>query len=64
MSNLVNQFREEIEAFLKESGINATDLGKQAVNDPAFVLDIRNGRAPKLDTVDKVRAFMAKLRAA
>jgi predicted transcriptional regulator len=58
MTDSATKFREEIEAFLRENEISATAFGKKAMNDPKFVFDIREGRKPSLDAVDKVRAFM------
>lgn len=62
---LIEQFCQEVEAFLAESQMNATALGREALNDPGFVFDLRSGRAPSLRTVERVREFMvAKSRAA
>lgn len=52
------QFLEEIENYLTESGMDPTTFGKSAMNDPRFVFDIRNGRSPSGRTVDKVRAWV------
>lgn len=52
------QLLDEIEAFLKASGMSATAFGTQALNDPAFVQDLRDGRDPKLSTADRIREFM------
>ena len=52
------QFLSEVEAFIKRSGINATNFGIEAVNDPGFVRDLRRGRNPTLGMVDRVHAFM------
>ena len=59
-----DQFREQVEAFLKANRVTATDFGRQAVGDPSFVLNLRRGRSPKLVTVDKVLAFIAQCEAA
>ena len=36
----------------------ATKFGRLAVRDPRFVLDLRNGRAPRATTEKRVREFM------
>lgn len=51
---------EKIEAFLKANGISATAFGKDAMNDPAFVQNLRDGRDPKMSTAQKVEDFMAE----
>lgn len=52
-------FVAEVEAFLRLSGLNATQFGKDALNDTRFVFMIRKGRSPSLKTVERVREFMA-----
>ena len=53
-------FKAEIEAFIKEHKIAATRFGKEAVGDPKFVFDIRQGRAPSWRTAERVKAFMER----
>lgn len=48
-----------IERHLRRHDIPATRFGREAVNDPRFVLDLRNGREPRPETRDRVLAFMA-----
>jgi hypothetical protein len=38
--------------------MNASDLGRSAIGDTGFVLELRRGRSPRLQTVDKVLAWM------
>ena len=52
----------EIETFLKETGMSATRFGDDAMGDRPLVMRLRAGRDVKLATVDKIRAFMAKHR--
>ena len=49
---------QEIEAFLKATGMSATAFGIKALNDPPFVQQLRDGRDPKLSTAERCRAFM------
>lgn len=51
-------FRARVEAYLAKAGVTPTQFGKDAVNDPNFVRDLRGGRAPSLVTVDKVLQFI------
>ena len=63
MSTISSQFRERVEAFLRATGFRATEFGRQAVGDSAFVLNLRRGRSPTLATADKVLAFIDELEA-
>jgi hypothetical protein len=47
-----------VEKFLKISNMPATRFGREAVKDPRFVFDLRNGREPRLRTIRRVRAFL------
>ncbi len=48
----------EVEKFLKSSNMPAAKFGREAVKDPRFVFDLRNGREPRPRTVERVRAFL------
>lgn len=63
MSTRENLLR-EIEEFLKQTGMSPTTFGTKAVGDRALMISLRDGRDPKLSTVDKIRSFMAKERKA
>ena len=52
---------EWIENHLKEQQISATRFGRQAVGDPRFVIDLRNGRKPRRKTVMKLEAYLTEL---
>lgn len=56
--NRSKQFLHDIEAFLAATGTSASSFGIRAVNDSAFVGDVRDGRSVSLGLVDKVYAFM------
>lgn len=58
MSTPAQTFIDEIDAFLKSSGMTASAFGRQAVNDPNFVGDIRKGRMPNLGLVARVQKFI------
>lgn len=52
----------EIDAFLARTGMEPSRLGKDAVNDPAFVHRLRAGADVRTRTVDRIREFMAAYR--
>jgi hypothetical protein len=52
-----------VEAFIQASGIKRSELGRQAVGDPSFVLNLRRGRCPTLATADKVEAYILRCEA-
>ncbi len=51
-----------IERFLREDGISASRFGREAVNDPRLVHDMRRGRELRLRTEKHVLAYMASRR--
>lgn len=56
---MVGAFQERIIRFLaNHPSVTATRLGEEALRDPAFVGNIRNGRMPRLDTAEKVIRWM------
>lgn len=52
-----------IEAYLKRSRTPPTRFGREAVRDPRFVMDLRNGRHPRAATVRRVVAFLDRAEA-
>lgn len=63
MSNARTRFIAEIESFMSKHGLEATTFGKMCLNDTAFLHKLREGRNPRLDTVEEVRAWMADYKA-
>ncbi|MGB7407778.1 MAG: hypothetical protein WA908_04680 [Pontixanthobacter sp.] len=47
-----------IEKFLRTTGMPATKFGRLATHDSRFVLDLRNGRIPRITTERRVEHFM------
>ncbi len=47
-----------IEKYIRARNIAPTRFGRDAVRDPRFVLDLRNGREPRRGTVKRVIAFI------
>ena len=63
MSTPAQDFLDEIEAFLKRTGMSATAFGRSALNDPNFVHDLRDGRMPNLGLVGRVHRFIRSQKA-
>jgi hypothetical protein len=52
------QLQREVEKFLRRSNIAPARFGRDAMGDPRFVFDLRNGRDPRPETVARVRAYL------
>ncbi|MBO9602670.1 MAG: hypothetical protein J7496_09215 [Novosphingobium sp.] len=50
----------KVEIFLRRTGMPATKFGRLAAQDPRFVLDLRNGREPRVATERRIEHFMNK----
>ena len=50
----------KIEVFLRQTRMPPTKFGRLAARDPRFVFDLRNGRAPRPSTEQRVEHFMNK----
>ena len=48
----------EVEKFLRQTDVAPTRFGRDAVGDPRFVFDLRNGRDPRPSTIARVRAYL------
>lgn len=48
----------DVEKYLKARDIAAARFGREAMGDPRFVFDLRNGREPRARTVRKIRAYL------
>jgi hypothetical protein len=58
MMMIPTEFLATIEAFLAKAGMTASRFGKDAVGDPNFVLDIRNGRSPSIKVAMRALEFI------
>lgn len=47
-----------VEKFLRRTGTAPTRFGRDAVGDPRFVSDLRNGREPRETTERRVHAYL------
>lgn len=59
--SLLDDFVSEVEAFLARHRMAAGTFGRDAFKDPNFVFDLRKGRCPNLEVVDRARDFMAQV---
>ena len=48
----------EVEKFLRMSKIPPARFGREAMGDPRFVFDLRNGREPRPRTIARIRQFL------
>ena len=58
MAGFQTSLRQAIEAFIQQRGMSRTRFGEAALGDPSFVTVFRRGRSPRLDTADRLLAFM------
>ena len=47
-----------VERYLRWSGTPPTRFGREAVHDPRFVFDLRNGREPRPATAARVSDYL------
>lgn len=57
-SMTTHELIEEIDAFLKRSGMTQSAFGLRALNDSHFVRRLREGKDVRLRTVARLRQFM------
>ncbi|AEI38229.1 MAG: hypothetical protein ABF461_08390 [Zymomonas mobilis subsp. pomaceae] len=48
----------KIEKYLSATGMTPTRFGRDALNDPRFVLDLRRGREPRRRTLSRVLTYL------
>lgn len=48
----------EIDLYLSLSGMTQTRFSVSATGDRSFVTNVRNGRQPRADMIDRVRDYM------
>ena len=49
----------QINAYLRQARMSPTRFGRDCLGDPNFVLNLRDGRAPRPETERRVLAFIA-----
>ena len=50
--------RRRIELYLRRNRMSPTRFGRESVNDPRFVFDLRNGRELREKTTARVAAWL------
>ncbi len=50
-----------VEHHLRQYRISPARFGREAVGDPSFVFDLRDGRRPRAPTVAKVDCYIAQV---
>lgn len=58
MSSTLGRFKLRVETFLSSTGMKPSRLGSEALGDPNFVFEVRCGRKPNPDLMDRVDAYM------
>ena len=48
----------DVENFLRNSRVAPARFGREAMGDPRFVFDLRNGRDPRPETVARILAYL------
>lgn len=48
----------DVEKFLRSAKVPAARFGRDAMGDPRFVFDLRNGREPSQRTIDRIHRFL------
>ena len=48
----------EVEKFLRRCDVPPTRFGREALGDPRFVFDLRNGRNPRPQTIARVLEYL------
>ncbi|HEX8624387.1 MAG TPA: hypothetical protein VF782_04830 [Allosphingosinicella sp.] len=51
---------DRIDCYLRNSKSSPSRLGRDAVGDPNFVMNLRDGRRPRQATLDRVLAFLER----
>jgi hypothetical protein len=54
------QLLEQIEQYLVRTKLSPTRFGRIVVRDPRFVDDLQAGRKPRLQTMEKVSAYLMR----
>ena len=60
MNDLRTDLRGAVRAYIARTGMAPARLGAEAMGDPSFVHRLMRGRVPRLDTADKVLAYLSE----
>ena len=59
-NGIFRDFCEAIRIFLTQTGMSSTRLGTEALGDPTFMHHLMKGRIPRIDTADRLLAYMGE----
>ncbi len=54
----IDQFLADIAEYCRRNDVAESAFGRQALNDPNFVSDVKNGRSPTNALMERVYKFM------
>ena len=54
----LDKFKARVERFLRRTGMAPGCFGREAMSDPTFVFDLRNGKSPRPQTMDRAELYM------
>ena len=58
MKSFETLLRRAVDTFIRRNGMSLTGFGQAALGDPSFGAALARGRSPRLDTADRLLAFM------
>ena len=58
MKSFETLLRRAVDTFIRRHGMSVTGFGQAALGDPSFGAALARGRSPRLDTADRLLAFM------
>jgi len=60
--SILQSFLDRVEAFLRRTRMAPTRFGIELCGDPSFVAELRRGRRPNVDLIDRADEFMRSYR--
>jgi len=60
--SIQSEFLKRVEKFIRDKKMTPTRFGLEAASDAAFVFDLREGRCPRSDTIDRIDTWMNRRR--
>jgi hypothetical protein len=58
MQSYAARFCGQVEEFLAATGMRPTTFGRSALGDPNFIFDLRKGRSPSAQVMDRVAVWI------
>lgn len=60
MKSTLDKLTEEVDAFLRATGMPKTNFGRAVANDPRLVSRLRQGSDVTTTTADRIRRYMSE----